>query len=593
MRLQTLHVENFRALEAMDVSFHPMTVVIGENDVGKTSCMLAVKTLFESKKLEEESDFFMRDKSRTVLLDAVFACSSPTQEQGPYVSSEGVLRVRCSYRFDQPRIIEVRSRTPKDERFHDIDSQAVASLRATLADLGATSEAKKLAKPEAQQLLRDWVVDNLKPDEFEDAWVSLKDAQLAKLLPDFVLVPVARDLETNLKMTETSLLGKLFRPLLKTALEGTEVDASLGEIRRRLKQGVQQRVGDLETLLRAQLNNESISLIHDVDLDPLKGVMFDFGMDDERAKGIPIANRGAGVHNNLILGMFRLLAQYGTRDFILAIEEPENSLHPRGQREMLWALQGVAQNAQVICTTHSSVFLDLGRLEDNVVLTRTFKGNTVSRSFKTDNLASLRELLGIRVSDALLSGGGNCALIVEGPTELHAYPYFFRMTGHDARALGISIIDAEGSDFERIRRLLMVLNVYGIPSSVVLDKDAGKAAEDLRRYGPGGPLGCLREVYLLEEGQFETYIPLDIAVSVINDRFEGEEVKIEDIDTSKDRVAEFERVLYQKKGPGARFEHFKVEFGELAGRKMYELERPLPDEIRAIVEEVAEVAVQA
>ena len=64
MRLKTLHVNNFRALETMDIAFHPMTVIIGENDVGKTSCMLAIKTLFESKKLETDADLFMRERSR-------------------------------------------------------------------------------------------------------------------------------------------------------------------------------------------------------------------------------------------------------------------------------------------------------------------------------------------------------------------------------------------------------------------------------------------------------------------------------------------------------------------------------------------------
>ena len=98
-----------------------MTVIIGENDVGKTSCMLAVKTLFESKKLEEDSEFFMGNRERTVILEAVFTCRSPTEEQAAFVSSTGDLRVRCSYSFDQARVVEVKSRVPTDARFQNID----------------------------------------------------------------------------------------------------------------------------------------------------------------------------------------------------------------------------------------------------------------------------------------------------------------------------------------------------------------------------------------------------------------------------------------------------------------------------------------
>jgi len=256
---------------------------------------------------------------------------------------------------------------------------------------------------------------------------------------------------------------------------------------------------------------------------------------------------------------------------------------------MLWALQDIAKSAQVICTTHSSVFLDLGRLENNIVLTRTAKGNTIARHFKTDNITALRELMGIRISDALLGGGGNCAIIVEGSTELHAYPHFFRLENHDARALGISIISAEGSDFDRIKRLLLVLDRYEIPSVVVLDKDAAKTARDLERFSPDGPIRCLKKVYLLQEGKFESYIPLEIAVSVINERFDGDKILPSDIDLAKDREGEFRRLLYEKK-PGARFEHFKVEFGQLVGQRMQELKVPLHNEIRQIVNEVAALA---
>jgi len=514
MRLKHLQLSHFRALENIEIVFQPMTVIIGENDVGKSSCMFALRALFESKKLDDPSDFFMRKRDRPVKMEASFECPSPTKEQAEYVSGDGCLVVRCEYPFNTPRVIEVKAPIPKDGRFRDIDGQRVEQLRSTLAAIEAVPPDEKLSKAEAQRRLRDYVAQNLKEPDYEESWLALKEPEFGKLLPDFVLVPVNRDLESNLKMTEGSLFGRLFRPLLRTAVESAEAEDSLGQVRSLLKAGVRDRVADLQELMREQLNNRSIALTHEVDLDPVKGIAFEFGMDDERVKDIPIANRGAGVHNNLILGMFRLLAKYGAKNFVLGIEEPENSLHPRGQREMLWALQNVAKSAQVVCTTHSSIFLDLGRLEDNVVLTRTAKGNTIARRFKTDDMESLRELLGIRVSDALLGGGGNCAMIVEGPTELHAYPHFFRIAGHDARALGVSIIDAEGSDFDRIKRLLIVLNVYGIPSVVVLDKDAAKTAEDLARYGRGGPIACLRNVHALTEGKFETYIPLDVAVLI-------------------------------------------------------------------------------
>ncbi|HUU85668.1 MAG TPA: hypothetical protein VM243_19390 [Phycisphaerae bacterium] len=76
----------------------------------------------------------------------------------------------------------------------------------------------------------------------------------------------------------------------------------------------------------------------------------------------------------------------------------------------------------------------------------------------------------------------------------------------------------------------------------------------------------------------------------MNEHFEGEQIAVEDIDAEKDREKEFQRVLYEKKGMGARFEHFKVEFGELIGRRMQEQKVALHDEIKAIVDNVAALA---
>lgn len=591
MRLKQLHIENFRALETMDIEFHPMTVIVGENDVGKTSSMLAIQTLFEQKKLEDKSDYFKARTQNPVTIDACFACPAPNDTQVAYIA-DGSIRLKCTYPFNESRKAEVLKRIPVDEAFQDIGQQSVGDLRSTLVQVGLIEEGANTPKPEAQKLLADYVL-TLPDDQFSKGWSDISEADLGKLLPDFVLVSVGRSLDDALRMTDTSLFGKLFRPLLKDAMKQIVEEDALADVRTTLKDSVKQQVEDLQTLMQEQLNNDTVHLTHEVDIEPLKGLLFDFGLDDERASGIPIGNRGAGIHNNLTLAMFRLLAQYKAENFILAIEEPENSLHPRGQREMLWALQGLAKTAQVICTTHSTVFLDLGQLEDNIVLTRTAQGNTIARSFQAaepKDVLALRDVLGIRISDALLSGGGNCALIVEGATELHAYPHFFSLCGYNARALGVSIITVGGSDTQSIKHILRVLNVYGIPAVVVLDGDAKKSYDDFSGYGPGGELPNLRKVHLLADGTFETYIPIQIAVDIMNERFDGEQIKVGDIDRNKDRLDEFEKALYLRKNMTARFEFFKVQFGQLVGARMVKDGCQLHPHIAAAIEDVKAIA---
>jgi hypothetical protein len=94
----------------------------------------------------------------------------------------------------------------------------------------------------------------------------------------------------------------------------------------------------------------------------------------------------------------------------------------------------------------------------------------------------------------------------------------------------------------------------------------------------------------LSEGTFETYIPLEIALAVINENYPGEEILPGDINTAKKRVDEFQRLIYQKKGVAARFEHFKVQFGQLVGERMLSTGCALHPEIKEVIETVKSIA---
>ena len=165
-------------------------------------------------------------------------------------------------------------------------------------------------------------------------------------------------------------------------------------------------------------------------VDPVEGIDFSVRLSDDRADDILIQNRGAGTQNNLIIALFRLIANTNVGEyFIFVMEEPENSLHPKAQRQLLAVLQEISQNSQIIVTTHSPVFLERSKFENNIILTRTIHGNTIAKTFNVDLLDHLRIDLGIRPSDALLKGGGNCAILVEGNTEEEGFPVFMEMLG--------------------------------------------------------------------------------------------------------------------------------------------------------------------
>ncbi|MEK7328041.1 MAG: AAA family ATPase [Chloroflexota bacterium] len=108
-------------------------------------------------------------------------------------------------------------------------------------------------------------------------------------------------------------------------------------------------------------------------------------------------HQGHGAQRALILSLLELLAESELleveqpgkfqRGVLLLIEEPEIYLHPQMCRKMHDALLTIARSgaAQVICTTHSPVLLDLADRHDGIVVFRKGKGG-ISHMQRADDL---------------------------------------------------------------------------------------------------------------------------------------------------------------------------------------------------------------
>jgi len=525
MRIKNVSIKNYRALRKLSIDFSKMTVIIGENDCGKTSVMLALQVFFGGKKLTDPVDYFKKDTNTPVVVEVVF------HEFGDRFADYGLaecdtVAVRRTFEFSEKPATEI---------------------------------------------------------QVDGKWQKVR-SKFDELLPDFVLVPAGRNLNTQGKMTTTSLFGQLFRPLIKRVVDGEGAQAA-GDLREKIRFGVAKTVADLQDALKEQLNNSELELKHDIEVDPLKGINIPIEMSDERVEGIPIENRGAGVQNSFILALFRIYAKYETTDFVFAIEEPENNLHPRAQREMRWAMEEFSRKSQVICTTHSPVFLDLGRLEDNVVLRRRNDGATEISRFVLKDPNELRELVGIRVSDALLSGGGNCTLIVEGETELYAYPHLFRCIGINSRSLGISIISVGGPSVKSMLMHARILKAYKLPCIIVVDKNKLEEAQKVEAQ----KIPNVKMVHALKKGNFEEYLPLELMVEVLNELCGGKEISRFDVETEKPVKNQLHELVHEKY-KASRFEHLKVALGQEVGRRMVERELRPDDEIISILDKAKEIA---
>jgi len=535
-----VEISNFRALETVSVPLNKFSVLIGENDVGKTSFLYALEKFFANKKLTEVTDWFKEDISKDIRIVLTFHDLSQADELTEFVQKNGAIVISKVFSLGKPPMVTAI-----------LDDNSAVKVASTVLN----------------------------------KWFSLDS---------FHFIPVRRDLAVQFSMNKTALLGKTLRARMRKTLDDGGGSNSLRELEKTLISSLDEPRKSLEEYLRDQMHNASIRLgFDDLEIDPIEGVTFQVKLSDDRVETVPIQNRGAGTQNNLIIALFRLIAEFRPGEyFIFAMEEPENSLHPKAQRQLLSVIQEITSGSQVIVTTHSPVLINRSKFENNILLTRTTKGNTVAKTFDSSLLEQVRMDLGIRASDALLKGGGNCAILVEGNTEEDGFPIFMEMLGMSEFALGIAIINIGGSDFQRARNTASLLNAYDIPCVIVLDSDAKRSAEDLERV-KAKSLTNIRHVFRLTKGTIEDYYPLEIVAEIINKEFSPKiPVGADDFDESKhgkERLDNFKKVMYEH-GAGTSLEYLKTLLGGFGTKLMQEQGMELDDELKNIFASVQSIA---
>jgi putative ATP-dependent endonuclease of OLD family len=520
MQISKVEIANFRALQTVSIPLNKFSVLLGENDVGKTSFLFALEKYFIGKKLNDPKDWYRKNTDSPIRITITFSDLPDDETFAPITRSNGSLVLSKVFTFDT---------TPE--------------VRAILDDNSAVA----VARP----LLQNWFSQD-----------------------NFHFIPVRRDLAVQFSMNKTALLGKLLRSKMKAAIEERGATESLNAVKIALSDAISGPRTSMEAFLREQLNDQTIELGFDeLDIDPTEGVKFSVTLSDDRVDAVEIHDRGAGTQNNLIIALFRLIAESNVvGNFIFAMEEPENSLHPKAQRQLLNVIQQISESTQVIVTTHSPVFIDRSKFESNILLTRTLQGNTVAKIFDHNDLELVRTDLGIRASDALLKGGGNCAILVEGNTEEDGFPVFMEMLNLSEFQLGIALINMGGSDFVKARGIIQLLKSYDIPCVIVLDRDAEETANDLERM-QGSALDNLKKVFLLQNGTIEDYYPPEIVAQVINQELSpNTPVTCEELSkdwSGNDRLNGYKRVMHEH-GAGDSLEYLKSAIGRVGTRLMKE-----------------------
>lgn len=448
MKLDKVHIEGYKSLRDVTLRIdRELTTIIGVNDVGKSSVLKAINIFLNDVK-PEQTDFHANMSEISITL----TFRIETEEEQSKLQH---LSDTSNDRFSLTKVFKV--------------------------------EDEKIKAPEI--LLSE---TKLTRGQWKELW---------ELLPQFIYVESVRDADDISKVSTTSTLGKLLRPLIQDIGDKKE------ELESALRQRIEALRKDLEDYLIEQTPNVK-GLTIDPRIQLEKAIDLEFSIEDTFNYLTSVTRRGSGVQSSLVVGIFRLYAKYGIgKNILFGIEEPEAFLHPGAQRRLFSALHDVAKHdAQVIVTTHSTIFIDRGRLAGISLLKRNPNGGVeVKRMKDQDDLKVVSETLEQRNSDLLL---WNAVLLVEGRSDTVFFDELSKIVLQEWHQnfdnLGINVVAVGGKNKMEYVANAKVLSCFGVPFLVVLDRD-NDSADDIRK-----ELKLPKDrVIVLTKRELENYYPPD------------------------------------------------------------------------------------
>ena len=528
MRVESIHVQNFRAIEDETVLFDDYTCLVGPNGCGKSTVLTALNIFFREAENTATSvvelsreDFHKCKTEEPVRITVTFAdLSSEAQDALKDYVRQGRLIVSSVATFDEKlQKAEVkqfgeRLGIPDFRKYFELDKEGkkaqelkdcYAGLKTMYSDLGAAS-----TKPQMEDALRAYEAQHpelCKPLPSEDQFYGVSRG-VNRIEPylQWVYVPAVKDAATEQAESKSSAIGKLLarRVHAQLSIDG-RVDALKHEAMEKYRIILQENEEGLRKLADA-LTVRFHQWAHDrasLELqwqDQEKSV--NIAKPTAEVKAIEgmfrgdLSRIGHGLQRSFIFALLQELSEHkdtGPR-LVLGCEEPELYQHPPQAKHLASVLQTLStQNAQVMVCTHSPYFVS-GRTFENVRL--AMKDCSGKVAIKHATYDDVSKAIAAATGTAPIKPGGMAAkieqemesplhdiffasfrVLVEGQEDVAYISSYLSLLGrwNEFRSLGGHVIRVDGKS--HLIQALAIANEFELPYFVVFDCDGDTPAD--------------------------------------------------------------------------------------------------------------------
>lgn len=512
MKIQSVHIKNFRTLKDVTIPFDSVTTFIGPNGAGKSTVLRALDWFFNGKPgslTEKDCSFGVTTENIEVQVTFTDLTDKDREALGKY--ARGGVATFTAWKRRSPDGSEVLSANAKGfPEFNAIKAAGgatakkdlYANLRSSHSDLNLPAANTGTAVDQAMTTWESSHTDQLvdAPEALQTNFFGFNSGGKMSGLFDFVLVTA--DLRASEESTDgkSSIIGRI----LERSVDRTAADEAIAKIVEESREK-QQKV--YEEKFKAQLDAMTTQLNavvtsyspgRAVTVSPaeveLKAPRTTFNVAvQDGATQTAVERQGHGFQRTLLISALQLLAQSGAASaegvICLAIEEPELYQHPIQAHTFAKVLRSLAEDAtkrvQVTYATHSPYFLEARHFNQVRRLTRSSDQMpvvTVHFATVADVKAKLSGILGadtvdrkldsIVANDLAVALFANRAFLVEGTTESSVFYGIGDKTSLGSlEATGLSIVPVGGKTMIPLAHAILTL--IGIPVFALFDSDGG------------------------------------------------------------------------------------------------------------------------
>jgi putative ATP-dependent endonuclease of OLD family len=432
-----VRVRNFRSLRQVDVELDNLTVLIGENNSGKTSFLEALHIAIGLGR-------------RNILRDDVYLALNETS-----VPKDRVVTIDILIRpVDNQSVISEKfsnfwlllwgngiSQDDDDNDFVGIRTQGKWD----------NDQREYITK---REFLKNWEIDS---NQWDNSQAKENAEVYAKYIEPFALylMDAKRDIQDELS-NKSSFWNRLISDFNLDDSTVTRVERILDKINKKitsnspLLEHTQKYLDELCKSIPSEKGSLSISPISQNLRNASKSADINFAT--KGAQTFPLIRHGMGTRSLAVLLIFRAYIDWRQRDQaqgtlhpMLGLEEPEAHLHPQAQRALFEQIEKIS--GQRIVSIHSPYIAS----QAQILAFRHFckeNSNTIVLQFDTSELSKEdlrkinREVMNTR-GDLLYA---KAIILFEGETEEQALPRFAEeYWGFSPNALGINFIGVGGA----------------------------------------------------------------------------------------------------------------------------------------------------